>query len=308
MRKLNRTRGEPPRKSAGWARHGIQSFIAAQKVLMDLVAQENALLIGVVRKRLGTREFRPLTSMVEIAETGAKNMADVAKILLDLASVQTTLIVGGFKEGLRLPATARSMAEVVCHRVETLGEMQKRWLDVTAQQAESVSESYRDRKTVSILENLAELGRRGVEGFVESEKKFVNLVVQEFSDAGKGYKRTNLPRDRMEVLAGVLREAAQNYLETQTKVLELAMEGRETTAIPNHERKRGSRKAAQPSWGEVTEKSVKNLVTAEKALLDLAIKPLNGLARAGARGIRHRASSVGINPAPGARRVIAKVA
>ena len=43
------SRASPPANPLmGWARQGIQSFVAAQRILLDLAAQENALLVGMV--------------------------------------------------------------------------------------------------------------------------------------------------------------------------------------------------------------------------------------------------------------------
>jgi len=54
------------------------------------------------------------------------------------------------------------------------------------------------------------------------------------------------------------------------------------------EHKEHAKKEALPLWGELTEKSVKNLVTAEKSLLDLAMRPIHerGREAKGARGGR----------------------
>src|SRR5262249_6533567 len=109
----------------GLARQGVQSFVAAQKIFMDFAAQENALLIGMVRERLGNPGSRPGASLVGIAEKGVKNLASAGKILLDLAGEETALGVDGVKEGLRLPVAAGVMADVLRHRVDTLIEMQK---------------------------------------------------------------------------------------------------------------------------------------------------------------------------------------
>ena len=92
----------------GLARQGVQSFVAAQKIFMDLAAQENALLIGMVRERLGKPGSRPGASLVGIAEKGVKNLASAGKILLDLAGEETALAVDGVKEGLRLPVAHRN--------------------------------------------------------------------------------------------------------------------------------------------------------------------------------------------------------
>lgn len=261
----------------GWARQGVQSFVAAQKILMDLAAQENALLIGMVRERLSNTSFRPGVLMVGMAEKGVKNLTDAGKILLDLATDETALAVHGVKEGLRLPVAAGAMAEVVRHRVDTLIELQKQLLEATAEQAHAAAESYREGEKVLAAANVAELARRGIEGFVESEKKFLDLAAQEVSAATKGDKRTGKPPgDRMEVLTKVAREGAEKYIETQKKLLELAIQQLEESVKGSPEYKEAARKEARPSWGELTEKSVKNFVTAEKSLLELAMKPMKG--------------------------------
>jgi hypothetical protein len=296
----------------GWARQGVQSFVAAQKILVDLAAQENALLSGMARNRLSNPGFRPGVSMVGIAETGVNNIASVGKILLDLAADETALVVDGVKEGLRLPAAAGAMAEVVRHRVDTLIEMHKRLLDATTQQMHRVAESYREGKGALAAAHLVEIAPRGIEGLVESEKKFLNLAVQEFSTATKGNKRTGKsPRGRMEILTNVVREGGEKYIETQKKVLELVIDQLEAAAKSGHERKEGSRKEMQPLLGELSEKSVKNFVAAEKSLLDLATKSMNGPGRAEGRRSpqpHHGAPRVAKKPGASSRRAVAKVA
>ena len=264
----------------GWARQGVQSFVAAQKILMDLAAQENALLIGMVRERLSKPVFRPGSSLAGLAEKGVENLANAGKILLDLAAEETALAVDGMKEGLRLPVAAGTMAEVVRHRVDTFIELQKNFLDATAEQAHAVAESYRTGEAVPAAAKAAELARRGFEDFVESEKKFLDLAAQEVSAATKGDKRTTKPpRERMEVLTKVAREGAEKYIETQKKLMELAIEQLEETTKTGREHKDAVRKEAQPLWGELTDKTVKNFVNAEKSLLDLAMKPGKGPGR-----------------------------
>lgn len=305
-------RASPGSLLTGWARHGVQSFIAVQKILLDLAAQENALLIAMGREGLGKTAFRPFASMVGIAETGVKNMTSVGKILLDLAAAETALIVGAVKEGLRLTVPAEAMAEVVRLRVESLVEMQKRLLDATAQQAQMVAESLRTGKGTLAVTNLEELGRRGIEGFVESEKKFLNAALQEISAATKGNKRTGKPpRERMQVLTTVIRDGAENCIDAQKKVLDLAIEQLEATVKAGQEHKVHGQKEVRPLWSELTEKGVKNFVTAEKSLLDLAMEPMKGRGREGDRKAlrpRHGTHRVERKHATGAREAVAKVA
>ena len=54
------TRAAPPASLlVGWARQGMGSFMAAQRILLDLAAQENALLLGMTREQFGREGFRP---------------------------------------------------------------------------------------------------------------------------------------------------------------------------------------------------------------------------------------------------------
>ena len=259
----------------GWARQGVESFVAAQKILLDLAAQENALLIGMVREQFGKTGFRPGATVAGIAENGVKNLSNAGKILLDLAASETALAVEGVKEGLRLPVAAGAIADLVRHRVDTLVEMQKHFLDATAEHAHAVAESYREGENVLAAANLAELARRGIEGFVEGEKKFLDLAAQEVSNATKGTKKPGkAPRERMEVFTEVVREGTEKYIETQKKLLGLAIEQLEAATKASGEHKEATHKEGQPAWGELTEKSLKNFVTAEKSLLDLAMRPM----------------------------------
>jgi len=261
----------------GWARQGVQSFVAAQKILMDLAAQENALLLGMLREGLSMPGKRVGTSIAGIAEKGVENLTAAGKILLDLAAEETAIAVDGVKEGLRLPASAGAVAEVVRHRVGTLVEMQKNLLDATAEHAHAAAESYREGEKVLAVAHVADLARRGIEEFVATEKKFLDLAAEEVGAATKGEKRGQKPhKDRVEVLTNMAREGAEKYIDTQKKLLDLAIEQLEETAKATKGHREAARKEAQRSWGELTEKSMKNIMSAEKSLLDLAVKPMKG--------------------------------
>jgi hypothetical protein len=44
---------------ANWARQGMESFVATQKILLDLAAQQNSLALGFVRERINFSPLRP---------------------------------------------------------------------------------------------------------------------------------------------------------------------------------------------------------------------------------------------------------
>jgi len=260
---------------AGWARQGIESFVAAQRILLDLAAQENALLIGMVRERLSKPSFRPGVPIAHIADKGFENFTAAGKVLLDLAAGQTGLVLDGVKEGLRLPVAACAVADVVRHRVDTFIGMQKHLLDAATEQTHAVAQSYRDGKGLMPGARLAELTRQGIVGFVETEKKFLDLVAHEVTAATKDGKKNGKPaRDRFKLLTELAREGVEKYIDAQKKLLNLAIDQLEAVGEAAAGRKEVVRKEPSTSWAELTEKSVRNLVTAQKSLMDLAIKPI----------------------------------
>jgi len=266
-------RAAPPANPlVSWTRQGITSFMAAQKILLDLAAQQNALLIGMARERFGKMAFRPDISLAGLADEGMKGFTAAGKILLDLAAGETALVTEGIKTGLRLPPSAAAVADVARHRIDTLVGLQKHMLDATAEQTHAVAESYKEGEDLKAGARVAELARKGMEGFVESAKKFLDLAAHEVSAVAKGGKQpAKAPRDRTKVLTELAREGTHKYIDAQKKLLDLAIDELERIGKTKGEQKPVKKEA--PAWAELTEKGVKNLVAAEKSLLDLTIKP-----------------------------------
>lgn len=257
---------------AVWARQGIESFVAAQKILLDLTAQQNSLLIGMIRERLSEPGFQPGKALARMADKGVENFTSAGKILLDFAAGETGLMLDGVKKGLRLPAPVGGVAEVFRHRVETIIGLQKKLLDAAAEQAHVAAESYREGKGLRALEGVTEFARRGMEGFVETEKEFLDLATEEVSTALRGGREAREPAgDRSKLVAKLAREGVEKYLDAQKKLLELAIqqfEARGETGRPE------PRKRPRTSFAELTEKSVHNFVAAQKSLMDLAVRPV----------------------------------
>jgi len=258
----------------GWARQGIESFMAAQKILLDLTAQQNALVIGMLRERL-SEPPRPGVALSKIADKGIENVANAGKILLDLAAAETELMVQGVKEVVPLPVTAGTLANVWRHRVITLIDLQKRFLETAAKQTHAAAESYQEGKgLVAAGTTMAGLVRQTFENLVANERKFLDMVVHEVSAANGEEPETHKPaRERYKVVAQMARESGEKYIEAQKKLLNLAVEQMESVGKGAAGVVRSTREAAtRTSLGELTEKSVRNFVSAQKSLMDLVTK------------------------------------
>jgi len=256
---------------AGWARQGIESFVAAQKILLDLTAHENSLVIGAIRERLNLTNVRPTTAMVQFADKGVENLTAAGKILLDLAAGETALVAEGVQDAFPLPAPAGSVANMIRHRVDTMVDMEKHLLDAVAEQTHAAAESYGEGHGLRAGVQIAELARRGIVDFVDTEKKFLDLAAEEVTAAGKAEKNVRKgSRDRSKVLTELAKEGVEKYIDAQKKLLNLAIHELEAAAKPAAEAIAEER----TSLAELTEKSVHNFVTAQKSLMDLAIKPM----------------------------------
>jgi hypothetical protein len=294
--KESQNTSSPASRVAAWARQGIDTFMTAQKIMLDLASQQNALLIGMVRERLGNPRFKPGEAIATIADKGVKNLATAGKILLDLAAGETTVVVEGVKNVVPLPLAAGTVANVVRHRVVTLLDMQRRLLEAAAKQTHLAAECYSDGKgVIAAGVTLAELAQQGVTDLIETEKKFLDLAAHEVTaatkDSGNGHKPAP---QRIKVLAQMLRETSEIALEAQRKLLNLAAEQMESVGETAGRRAKAVRAEARTSWNHLAEKSVKNLVTAEKSLMDIVVKPAVNSPRIG----WHAAS--GPCPFPGA--------
>jgi hypothetical protein len=248
--------------------------VAAQKILFDLTARQNAAVMGMVRERLNQPGLRPGDTVAQIADRGVESFTAAGKILLDLAAGETALVGDWAKEGPRLPA-AGAITDVLRHRVDAFIDMQKRLLDVAAEQTHAVAESYREGEAWKVGGSVAELARRGIESFIETEKKFLELAAHEVTVAGRGGKEEHTPaRNQRQLLTRLAREGVEKYIDAQQKLLDLAIDQLEVTGQATAERIEAVRKEVRTSWGALTQKSIWNFLVAQKSLRDLAAKPL----------------------------------
>ncbi len=265
----------PVSELADWARQGVESFVAAQKILLDLTARQNDLATGMARERLSKARTRVGATIATVADKAVENFTAAGKILLSLAAGETALVADVVKEGKRLPAVAGTVADVARRTVDTLVDMQKRLLDAAAEQTHELTESYREGKGLRPGASVARMARRAIEAFVETENKFLELAAREVTVATKPGKQGRKPaEDRSKVLTQLARKGVEKYIDAQKKLLNLAVEQMESGGKATGERLEAALKEARASWDEVTARSVWNLVIARKSLMDLPIKPV----------------------------------
>lgn len=251
-----------------WARQGVESFVAVQKILMDLAAQQNALAIRAMRERIRIPCVR--TMAVNAAEQGIEALTGAGGILLDLAAGETAIVTEGMKEALRLPPVPAAAAEIVRQRLESVIGLQRRLLDSIAEQSKDAANSYADGKGLNVIGHSVDVARTALEDFVSTERKFLDAVAREVTAAVEPAKESHKPRPRVKVLTELARDGVDKYVDAQKKLTELLIQQVERNAAAS----KGEETEPPTPFSELAQKSVHNFVSAQKSLIDLAVKPV----------------------------------
>jgi hypothetical protein len=132
--------------------------------------------------------------------------------------------------------------------------------------------------------SMAQLARRSLESFVETEKEFLDLAVHEVNAAAKAGAEERKPaRERYKTLTQLARDSGEKCLGAQKKLLDLALEQMESAGKAGGTRSESAREGEHTSWGELAARGVRNFATAQKSLMDLVIKPAKAKAPPPAR-------------------------
>ena len=252
-----------------WIRQGTEGFIATQKILLDLAAQQNALALTIARERLGLFKMGPAKPLVDLAGKGIHNLIEAQRLLLDLASKQNKILADGLKPGVA-GTLVEPLAEVIHQGLGNVFDHQKHFLGVFETQTEAAIKDLSDGKGFD-TNRLSEIAREGLRDFVDSQKKFLDIVQHELEAkkddcAEKNGKRVDL--------FDIAKQSGDSFVDVQKKMLDLVSNQvgvdvkfvKELFTVPV---------ATKPATTlpELMKKSVDSFVAAQKALVELASKP-----------------------------------
>jgi len=268
------SRPSVPALFAEWIRQGAEGFIATQKILLDLAAQQNALALTIVKERMSAIKLpTPSKALVELAARGVENFMEAQKVLLDLAARQNQIVADGLKPSLA-GTPVEGIAEIMRQGVDAFLAAQKRFLDVAESQTEAAVNAYKEGKPMD-GSRLAELANEGIRAFAENQKKFLDTVTEQI-----GAKKTNgspAPDEKKRAdLFEMARLGVDSFIEAQKRLLDLASD--QVGVNVQFAKEVFSMGAAAPaapvtSLSDIMRKSVDSFVAAQKALMELASKP-----------------------------------
>lgn len=250
-----------------WIRQGTEGFVAGQKILLDLAAQQNALALNIIRERVGLS--RPSAKKwADFAGKSVKTLLDVQRNVLDLVVRQNSILESSIKP--RLPyAPIRGFAEVFHKGLDNFVEAQKQFLNTVQVQTEGVVGDIEEGKTPE-LSRLVTVARGGMTTFLESQKKFLDIVQEQVTAETAEGEEAGPALD----LLDMIKQSVDAIIETQQQLLDLASE--QVKASVSFAGEVFSFDAEPTAFSEVVKKSVDSFVAAQKALVELASKPRGG--------------------------------
>jgi len=255
-----------------WARQGTESFLATQRILLDLVLRQNANTFHAVRERFSSVSSAPVDALTELAGEGMSNFIAAQRVLLHLAQRENELMMTGVRERVGSVTPVAAMTDLLRRSVDTFIDMHQHFLTIAAKQTDTWVEAAKAGEPFD-GKGMAELAREGMDNFVRCQKKFLDVIAEETAHAtnGKGGK----PEKKTE-LTELAREGAEAFIDAQKKLLDVAAQ----QMTVNLKSARRAVDAVNPfhlpvksTLEDLTRQTVDSFVAAQKALLDVMAKP-----------------------------------
>jgi hypothetical protein len=246
-------------------RQGTEGFVATQKILLDLVAQQNALVLTMVRERMSF-SLPEAKKLADFAEQGVKALTDVERQVLDLAAHENSIVAAGLKPGV-VNTPLRGVAEVIHQGLDNFIKAQKEMLKIIESQAEGAINDLGEGKGFD-TRRLGELARDGTRSFLESQKKFLDILEEQLTVKRVTRKKDSGQRvDPFEMA----KQSVDALIDTQERLLDIASDQVKASVKFAHDIFTLNGHPTKVS--DMVKKSVDSFVAAQKALMELASKP-----------------------------------
>ncbi len=249
---------------SGWVQQGVENFFATQRILVDLAVTQNANAINLVRKRFADPAFCPAAILSELAGEGMTNFIEGQKLLLGLVQKEHEIVTNGVKERVSGSTAATAVTELMQRGFDTFVEMQQEFLKMAGKQTHTWLTAVKASKGFD-AEGLVDLARDAMENFVQTQKKFLDVIAEETSKATSGKEPVKVKKTELAELA---KDATEAFVDAQKKLMDVA--GKQVNANLRAAGKALNMITPFPfiPIPDLTREGVKNFVTAEKALID----------------------------------------
>ncbi len=253
----------------GWTKQGVESFFATQRILLDLVIQQNAHAMKVLKERWVASGHGPAATITELGGEGIANFIEAQKVLLTMAHKQGELFMTGVQERVDSPMLV-AMTEMVRRGVDTFVDMQHHFLDMAGKETGALMDMAKGKPYHG--DSMKEIAQEAIDTFMRTQKKFLNVIAEEMAHATNG-KRPTMKKTKKTEIMHLAEQATGTFIDAQKKLLDVA--GRQITANMKAAHKMAGMvpRFSVSALAQLTREVVKSYVEAEKALLDVVMKP-----------------------------------
>src|ERR1039458_9902811 len=258
---------------AGWLRQGTESFFTSQRILMDLVARQNANTFSAFQERLGEARKIASTAVTEMAGEGISNFIAAQRVLLNLAQRENEIFTTVVKERVGGPPPVAAVTDLFSRGIDTVIGMQQHLLTLAARQTDEWIDATKSGEPLEGLQMTA-LARESMETFVRSQKQFLDVLAEETAHAtGKETNGNAHPAAKKTELTELARQSAEAYIDAQKKLLDVATQQLKVNAKTAREAIGAMNPLPVETLGELLKHTVAGLVESGQELLDVMAKP-----------------------------------
>lgn len=255
----------------GWMQQGVESFFATQRILVDVAMRQNTMAMNSLHEGLSDPEHSPAAILTELAVEGTSSFVEAQRILLNLVQQQNALVMNGIKERVSGSTRAMAMTDLMRRSIDTFLSMQHDFLKTTSKQTTAWLDNIKDGKGYD-SRHLVEMAREGMETFVDSQKRFLDMVAQETGKVASG-KPEHLEKMKKTEMSKLAREATDTFIEAQKKLLDVVGQQMNVNLQAATKAMETLSPARLMPMANATGDGVKHFVNAEKAVIQSMMKP-----------------------------------
>lgn len=253
-------------------RQGVDSALASQRIMLDLVMRQNATTINAVREMVSTSRPPRADALAEVVGEGLANFIAAQRILLNTALRHNEIIMNGAKDRVRGPG-AGLVFDVLRRSIETFIDMQQHLLTIAEKQTDSWVERAKTGKAPN-AQSLTELFENAMDQLVRSQKKLLDVIAEEAAHAADAAKKNGEPMKVPETgLADMVRQSADAFIDMQKKLLDVAGKQVDVNVKAARHAIDFMKPSMRTSMADLARQYVENLVSAHKSMLDIMVKP-----------------------------------
>lgn len=254
---------------SGWAKQGVETFFATQRIFLDLAIRQYASVAQLLREQFTDPRRSPSRVLTELTGEGVANFIEAQKVLLNLAQEQNKIVMTGVQERVGASTTASALADVLRRSVENFISMQHEFLKIAGRQTHRWLEAAKEGKPFEGKQWI-DLAREATENFIHAQKRFLDLVAEQ-TQGGKRAHASGRKIKRTE-LSELARQAVDSFIDAQKELFDVA--GRQVKVNVKAAGKAMDLVRPFPlvPLADLTRQGVKSYVDASKALMDVLMR------------------------------------